>query len=129
MLVFAPSAFAQSRANYYSTLTTTGTENSAVAFKATTPPTSILQLAAACNYDASNPKIAMVFDATSLPANGNVPIAIVPLAAAGSVLPTCGSFSTPIVFANGIVLACSTTGKTLTVDTTSGGNCYFEASK
>jgi hypothetical protein len=103
------------------------TQNSLIA--APTGP-HILVLAAAVNYDASNAKVAMVFDSATLPANGAIPVLVVPLAAALSATqPTPGSFSLPaagVKFQNGIVFALSTTAKTLTVDTTSGGNGFFE---
>lgn len=131
LLFFLPSiTHAQTRGGYYSTSTASGTENSAVALKAAGTGSDVVNLAGACNYDTGNPKVAMLFDSAALPSNGVVPIAIVPLAAAAAAAqPTCASFSTPIPFRFGIVIACSTTGKTLTVDTTSGGNCYFEVSR
>jgi hypothetical protein len=89
-----------------------------------------LTLAAAENFDTSNAKVLMLFDATSLPTNGAIPVLAVPIAAATSATqPSPGSFSLPtqgFQFQNGIVFALSTTAKTLTVDTTAGGNAFFQ---
>jgi hypothetical protein len=107
-----------------------GTENSAVVVITPASKRNTLLLAAVQNYDAANPKVAMVFDAAALPANGAIPRAACALAAApGAANPSQCSLSLPgdgTGVGNGIVIACSTTGKTLTVDVTSGGNCYFQ---
>ena len=107
-----------------------GTENSAVV--AINSPTKLytVLMVAVQNYDAANAKIAMLFDAAALPANGTIPLASCALpAATGTVAPGQCSFALPgdgRGVSAGIVAACSTTGKTLTVDGTAGGNCYFQ---
>jgi hypothetical protein len=75
----------------------------------------------------------MAFDAASLPANGTVPKMQLSLPAAqAAAQPSCSSFGLPaagVTLYNGLVVAASTTGKTLTVDTTSGGNTFFEVAR
>ena len=98
-------------ADCYRTKTAAGMENSAVTrFNS-------LSLAAVCNYDTTNPKMAMIFDAAALPANTTAPDYFGPLAPATSAnLPTCASFAIPktgVIVANAVVIACSTTGSLL----------------
>jgi hypothetical protein len=88
-----------------------------------------LTLAAGQNFDTANAKTAMLFDATSLPTNGAIPVLSIPLGVAPSATQAYpGSFSLPpqgLQFQTGIVFAISSTAKTLTVDTQSGGNAFF----
>lgn len=112
--------------NWYSTAGTTGTENSAV-----TPvePGQVVNLITVVNDSTSAALTAMCFDAASLPTNGAVPrLPPVPMVAGTAAAGTPGSFALPrdgFQVVNGLVCACSTTAKTLTVDTTSGGDCFF----
>lgn len=128
VLLLAQSAGAVSPC--YTTKTQSGTENSVVL---PWPVGATMELAAVCNYDTSNAKMAMIFDASALPANGSPADYVVPLAAAASATnPTCASVGLPgggVPVLVGIVAACSTTAKLLTVDTTSGGNCKFMVCK
>lgn len=128
VLLLAQSAGAVSPC--YTTKTQSGKENSYVL---PWPAGATMELAAACNFDTSNAKVAMFFDATALPAAGAPPDYLVPLAAAASATnPTCASVGLPgggVTLATGMVAACSTTAATLTVDTTSGGNCKFMVCK
>jgi len=106
----------------------TGTENSAVVFIAAPGTSQNVLLVAVQNYGASA-EVAMLFDAAALPANGAIPAASCAVAAGAANAPGQCSFSWPgsgRPNRNGIVVACSTTGKTLTVDATAGGNCYFQ---
>ena len=128
---FAPrTVLAQGAVNFYSTTAASGTENYAIVPNAggrlVPEPARLLS---ACNYNLAGPEVVMVFDASVLPANGAVPKMQLPLpAATGSNAPSCGSFSLPaggVTFYSGLAIAASTSGKTLTVDTTSGGNTFF----
>ena len=87
-----------------------------------------LMIAAAVNYDASNAKVAMIFDSATVPGTGAIPVLVVPLAAAvSSTQPTPGSFSVPSSgwqLSKGISIGCSSTAQTYTAD--SGANCFFE---
>jgi hypothetical protein len=63
-----------------------------------------------------------IHDATTLPANGNAPIMVIPVAASSAF-----SFAIPstgIPFSTGIVVCNSTTAPTLTIG---AANCYFTA--
>jgi hypothetical protein len=122
---------AQSTANFYSTAAASGTENyAAIRNAGGTGVPEPVRLISACNYNSGAPEVVMVFDAGALPANGSLPKMMLPLpASSGSNAPSCASFSMPaggVTFYAGVVVAASTTGRTLTVDTTSGGNSYFE---
>jgi hypothetical protein len=92
-----------------------------------------VRLISACNYNSEAPEVVMVFDARALPANGAVPKMELPLpASAGNNAPSCASFSLPasgVTLYAGLVIASSTTGKTLTIDTTEGGNTFFEVGR
>jgi len=106
----------------------TGTENSAVVFIAAPGTSQNVLLVAVQNYGASA-EVAMLFDASALPANGAIPVASCAVPAGSANAPGQCSFSWPGTGrpnSQGIVVACSTTGKTLTVDATAGGNCYFQ---
>jgi len=87
-----------------------------------------LMLAAAVNYDASNAKVAMIFDSATVPGTGTIPVMVVPLAAAVSATqPTPGSFSVPVSgwqLSKGISIGCSSTAQTYTAD--GSANCFFE---
>jgi len=109
--------------NFYSAQA--GSENFAVV---TNAAGKTITLVGALNFDTSNAKVVMMFDATALPSSGAVPLVSVPIAAAISATqpsPSSFSFPTGLTVQNGIVVACSTTAKTRTVDTTAGGNCKF----
>lgn len=112
--------------NWYSTGASSGTENSAVI---PVQPTQVVNLIAIVNDSTSAALTGMCFDATSLPTNGAVPrLPPVPLAAGTAAAGTAGSLALPrdgFQVVNGLVCACSMTAKTLTVDTTSGGDCFF----
>jgi hypothetical protein len=137
VLGLAGAAFAD-RISYYATgqppasgaTSVSGTENSAVvAVNSPTKQYTVLMVAVQ-NYDAANAKVAMLFDAGALPATGAIPLAACAApAATGVVAPGQCSFALPgdgRGLVNGLVVACSTSGKTLTVDGTAGGNCYFQ---
>ena len=115
---------------YYVTASTTGMENSAIILPTTGSGTASWVMGAALSYNTSAAEVAMCFDSATLPANNAIPIMACPLAVAGSAAaPAPCSFSLPfggLTLTKGLTCACSTTGKKLTVDTTSGGNCYFE---
>jgi hypothetical protein len=112
--------------NWYSTGASTGTENSAAI---PIQPGGVVNLIAIVNDSTSLALTGMCFDATSLPGNGAVPrLPPVPLQAGSTSAGTPGSLALPrdgFQVINGLVCACSTTAKTLTVDTTSGGDCFF----
>jgi hypothetical protein len=125
---------AQGAVNFYSTTAASGTENYAIVLNAgngAVPEPA--RLLSACNYNPVSPEVVMVFDAMVLPANGAVPKMQLPLpAATGLNAPSCGSFSLPsggVTFYLGLAIAASTSGKTLTTDTTSGGNTFFEVGR
>lgn len=126
-------AVAQSTANFYSTRAAAGSENYAVIINAGVAAPEPVRLISACNYNAAAPEVVMVFDANALPANGAVPMMELPLPeSGGSNAPACGSFSMPdggVTLYHGLVIAASTTGKTLTVDTANGGNTFFEVAR
>lgn len=106
----------------------TGTENSAIVLIGNGTSQRTVQLVAVQNYGAAA-VVAMLFDANALPATGAIPVASCALAAGAAAAPSQCSISFPgdgRVNFKGIVVACSTTGKTLTTDTTVGGNCYFQ---
>lgn len=106
----------------------TGTENSAVVFVAANGSVQKMLLIAVQNYGAAA-EVAMLFDAAALPANGAIPIASCAVPAGTANAPGQCSFALPAdgrVMKLGTVIACSTTGKTLTVDATAGGVCYFQ---
>jgi hypothetical protein len=106
----------------------TGTENSAITYVAANGSVQKLLLVAVQNYGASA-EVAMLFDSATLPANGAIPLASCALAAGTANAPAQCSLSLPAdgrVMKLGTVVACSTTGKTLTVDATAGGVCYFQ---
>jgi hypothetical protein len=124
-------ASAQSTVNYYSTTAASGTENYAVIPNAgTVPIAQPVRLVAACSYNSAAGEVVMIFDATALPGNGAVPKMEFSLPAAGGVnAPSCGSIPLPPVgvsFHKGVVVAASTSGKTLTTDTAGSGNTFFE---
>lgn len=129
-----PQLVAAGTANFYSTATATGTENYAVISNAggVAIPEPV-RLISACSYNSSAPEVVMVFDAKALPANGAIPKMQLPLpASGGNNAPSCASFSLPaggVTLYAGLVIADSTTGKTLTVDTTPGGNTFFEVGR
>lgn len=106
----------------------TGTENSAVVLIGNGGTQHTVLLVAVQNYGASA-EIAMLFDAAAVPATGAIPLASCALPAGAAAAPAQCSLSFPAdgrTNYQGIVVACSTTGKTLTTDTTVGGNCYFQ---
>lgn len=111
-------------------ISVTGTENSAIVATIPKGATRSILMIAALNHDTSNAKLVMLFDSATLPANGTIPLATCPVGPALAATKPAGcSFNIPadgLYIKSGIVVACSTTAKTLTVDTTSGGNCYFE---
>jgi hypothetical protein len=121
-------------ANFYSTNAATGTENYALITNAggVAVPEPI-RLISACNYNSGAAEVVMVFDASALPVNGAVPKMELPLPASGGTnAPSCASFSLPasgVTLYKGLVIAASTSGKTLTVDTTAGGNTFFEVGR
>lgn len=124
-------AMAQDTVNFYSTRVATGTENYSVLPNASTVPMpQPVRMIAACSYNSAAPEVVMVFDASALPPNGTVPKLQLALPAASSIsAPACGVFPLPaggVSFYAGVVIAASTKGKTLTTDTTSGGNTFFE---
>jgi hypothetical protein len=124
-------AFAQATVNYYSTAAASGTENYAVIANAgTVPIAQPVRFIAACSYNSTAPELIMLFDAKALPSNGTVPkMEFVLPAAGGANAPSCGSLPLPpggVSFHKGAVVAASTAGKTLTVDTASSGNTFFE---
>ena len=105
-----------------------GTENSAVIYISPTGTSQKVLLVAVQNYGATA-EVAMLFDNPTLPANGAIPLASCALPVGTANAPSQCSFAFPPdghVNTKGIVVACSTTGKTLTVDATAGGVCYFE---
>jgi hypothetical protein len=119
--------------SWYETSTAGGTENSNTFATPVTGGASILYSIACYNYDTSNPKVVMLFDAASVPANGTVATrGMIPLAAATSAnQPSYNSLGIAqggLPFRKAVTFAASTTGKTLTVDTTSGGNIHCAAS-
>jgi hypothetical protein len=132
LALFAGPAHAQTTAptvNWYETSTAGGTENSATIHIGRT----LLYSMACFNYDTSNPKVVMLFDAASVPANSTVAtMGEIPLSAApGSAQPSQNSITIAqggLPFWTGLTFAVSTTGKTLTVDTTTGGNVHCVAS-
>jgi hypothetical protein len=129
-LVVPKVAHAQNQAvGYYHTKAAGGMENSAVVLSAAGSGSARFLLGAAVSYNTSAAEVAMCFDASSLPANATIPMAVCPLGTASSTAaPATCSFSLPMggaILQNGLVCGCSTTGKTLTIDTTSGGNCAF----
>src|SRR5438445_8079739 len=127
----------QSASGYYATgmtpatglASTSGKENSAVIKTSSGSGSLRASMIAALSYNTGASEVAMLFDAAALPSNGALPIAECPLAtAASAVAPAPCSFSIPaggMPLTSGLVVACSTTGSTLTVDTHSGGYCYF----
>jgi hypothetical protein len=117
--------------NFYSTSAASGTENFAVISNAgTVPIPQPVRLIAACSYNFAAAEVVMVFDANALPANGTAPKMEFSLPTAGGAnAPSCGSLALPaggVSFDKGVVIAASTSGKTLTVDTASAGNTFFE---
>ena len=134
MLAIAASpcvALAQGTVNYYSTKAASGAENYAVIANAgTVPLVQPVRFIAACSYNSAAPEVVMLFDALSLPANGTAPRMEFSLPAAGGTnAPSCGSIPLPpggVDFFKGVVVAASTSGKTLTVDTSGSGNTFFE---
>lgn len=113
-----------------STHTGTGSENSEILF---TGP-SWIHYISACNYNTTGAETVMVFDSPTSVSNGAEPdLPRLALAAAASATqPTCGVMALPetgVQMSKGAWIACSTTPKTLTVDTTSGGNCAFWAER
>jgi hypothetical protein len=127
-----PRIVAAGTANFYSTTATSGTENYALISNAGGVPEPV-RLISACNYNSGAPEVVMVFDASALPVNGAVPKMELPLPASGGTnAPSCASFSLPasgVTLYKGLIIAASTTGKTLTVDTTAGGNTFFEVGR
>jgi hypothetical protein len=106
----------------------TGTENSAIVAIGNGTTQRTVLLVAVQNYGAAA-EVAMLFDAAALPGTGAIPLASCALPAGAAAAPSQCSISFPgdgRVNVQGIVVACSTTGKTLTTDTTIGGNCYFQ---
>ena len=137
LLALTPLAWAGESVQLYTTgisssnpatgaISASGTENSGIV-KASQ---AVVLMAAFQNYDGSSAKIAMLFDATTLPSNGAIPrLAVSVPAHTATGAPGQASLALPmggVSFVNGVVWACSTTDKTLTVDTTSGGNCYAQ---
>lgn len=114
---------------FYHTTASGGMENSAVVLSSAGSGSRRVLMIGAASYNTSAAEVAMIFDAASLPANATIPLAICSLpAAASAAAPATCSFSLPMggmSLVSGLVVACSTTGKVLTVDTTSGGNCSF----
>jgi len=133
-VVAMPQLVTAGTANFYSTTAASGTENYAVISNAggVAIPEPV-RLISACSYNSSAPEVVMVFDAKALPANGAVPKMELPLpASGGNNAPSCASFSLPangVALYKGLVVAASTTGKTLTVDTAAGGNTFFEVGR
>jgi len=133
-VAFMPRLVAAGTANFYSTAAASGTENYALISNAggVAVPEPV-RLISACNYNSGAPEVVMVFDASALPANGAVPKMELPLpASAGTNSPSCASFSLPesgVTLYKGLVIAASTTGRTLTVDTTASGNTFFEVGR
>jgi len=123
---------AQGAVNFYATTAASGTENYAIVLNAGLDPEPT-RLLSACNYNLAAAEVVMVFDAVVLPANGAVPKMQLPLPAATAAnAPSCGSFSLPaggVTFYSGLLIASSTTGKTLTADTRPGGNTFFEVGR
>lgn len=127
-------AYQNPTVSWYETSTAGGTENSNT-FGAPTMVgnKSTLYHITCLNYDASNAKVVMLFDSLSVPANGTVATRgiMVVAAAVSATQPSAASLVIPqggLTFVNGITFAASTTAKTLTVDTTSGGNIHVIAS-
>lgn len=115
--------------NWYETSTAGGTENSNTFGVANT----ILYSMGCYNYDTTNPKVIMIFDAASVPVNGTVATRgmIVLSAATSANQPSSNSLLIAqggLIYRTQVTFAASTTGKTLTVDTTSGGNVHCTAS-
>ena len=73
----------------------------------------------------------MLFDGVAPLANGAVhKTQLPPQAAAGIRSPCRGSISVPsggVTFSKGVVIAASTTGKTLSADAATSGNSFFRA--
>lgn len=112
-----------------------GLENSAIIMTATShgPISSHrVLMVGALSANTSAAETAMVFDSATLPANNAIPIMSCPLSKAAANAPTSCSFSLPAEglrgLTKGLTVACSTTWPLLTVDTTSGGNCFFNVS-
>ena len=124
--LLSPSALAQSAANMYSTGSHATAENSAVI---TNKPSSSAYVIEVSNFDASNSKDVMCFDAATLPSNGAIPIWHLGVGAMPTaVQPAQSSNAFPATrLVNGLVCALSTTAKTLTVDTASPANGFFNA--
>jgi len=115
--------------SWYETPTANGTENS----NTFGGGPSVLFSMGCYNYDTANPKMVMIFDVAAMPVNGTVATrGMIPLPPAVSA--NQPSFNSLTIaqggahFNNGITFAASTTGKTLTADTTSGGNIHCAAS-
>jgi hypothetical protein len=126
-------AFALPTVNWYETSTSGGTENSNTFGIPQTGGKTTLYAMACFNYDTSNPKVVMLFDAASVPSNGAVATrGMMPIPAATSAnQPGFTSMTIAeggMTFSSGITFAASTTGKTLTIDTTGGGNVHCAAS-
>ena len=102
-----------------------GSENSAVVSKV---PAAVL-LAAARNFDTTNAKTVMLFDATSVPGDGTPPVLAVDIGAAPSATQAADSSialpSGGVMFTKGVVICLSKTAKFLTLDT-GGPNGFFQ---
>jgi hypothetical protein len=72
------------RINFYSTKAGTTSASSSIIAGRDQRAGKTITLSGALNFDASNAKVVMLFDASSLPANGTVPLMSIPLAAAVS---------------------------------------------
>jgi hypothetical protein len=139
LMLLAASAHAQGIGYYHTgnkdangaNASTTGMENSAIIISAANlgaAGSRHFLMLSALGYGAAA-EVAMCFDSATLPATGAIPIAACPLAPAASTpAPSSCSFALPfdgLPLSKGLTCACSTTGQTLTTDTTSGGNCFF----
>lgn len=123
VLLLAQSALANPT-NWYSTTTSTGAENSTKNIAIANKVVAVIMVE---NF-ATTAEEAMCFDSATLPGNGAVPAISGALPAAPTSSASNQSAGLPsdgYQVQTGFVCACSTTPKTLTVDTTSGGVCRF----
>lgn len=113
---------------------TTGMENSVIVVNSSPSSSRRFMMLSAVSYNTSAALVAMCFDSATLPADGSAASVAALLSqcslatATAAAQPSTCSFSLPnegVGLVSGLTCACSTTGKKLTVDTTSGGDCFF----
>jgi hypothetical protein len=113
---------------------TTGMENSVIVVNSSPSSSRRFMMLSAVSYNTSAALVAMCFDSATLPADQSAASVAALLSqcslatATSATQPSTCSFSLPnegVGLVSGLTCACSTTGKKLTVDTTSGGDCFF----